>query len=698
LRKLFISLVLAVLCFPAVSHSLPSFPGAQGWGSDTVGGRDASAKLYKVNVVTDSGGASGSGSCSGNICTGDLRFALRASGPRIVIFTTGGTITLNSQLAITNGFLTVAGQTAPGDGIQIKDYGFNIVADDIIIRGLRIRPGDLAGTDDSIIVHGVGTSRNNIVLDHNSLSWALDELLTLWQHPGEIYHDITLSWNIFSEGIRPGAVGHGVLIGDGLSFANPSYNISIHHNLIAHNPDRNPLLKGSVLTELINNVGYNWNWFALRTMTKTAFIGNHYIKGPNTTSGDWFVVMADSDYTEPLPSNSVYLSNNIGPGRPTNTGDEWDCVFGGPSGGYAGYRTNTPPFTLSNVVEDDVSTVKSTVLAGVGATSPLRDSVDTRVVNDVNNITGSHIASQSAVGGWPTLAAGTYPTDTDLDGMPDAWESLNGTDPNVSDWNGDLDGDGYFNIEEYINSFFETATEETDPPDIVNQSPAPNATGWLITDREVSFDVTDATGVDSSTLTFNIDGATNQTCAVGLTCTPAGDPTSLNVVYSRGADWNYEQTYTANVAVDDTVSPANSQSTNWQFTTEINPDIGPPVLGVHSPSTGQTGWVITNRLVTFDITDDIELVDTSVQFNVDGGTTQTCGSGLACSWIIIGKQLHLEYTHGSDWSYSTSYTLNIPQALDTSSNNLNTSWGFSTESAPPPPGAPSDIEIHIERP
>jgi hypothetical protein len=244
---------------------------------------------------------------------------------------------------------------------------------------------------------------------------------------------------------------------------------------------------------------------------------------------------------------------------------------------------------------------------------------------------------------------------------------------------------------------YSTVGDET-PPDVVNQSPAPDVTGWLVTDREVSFDVTDETGVDSSTLTFNIDGATNQTCAVGLTCTPAGDPTSLNVVYNRGADWNYEQTYTANVAVDDTVFPANSQSTSWQFTTEINPDVGPPVLGVHSPSTGQTGRVITNRLVTFDITDDIELVDTSVQFNVDGGATQTCGSGLTCSWVIIGKQLHLEYTHGSDWAYSTSYTLNIPQALDTSSNNLNTSWGFSTESAPPHTGAPSDIEIHIERP
>jgi hypothetical protein len=101
---------------------------------------------------------------------------------------------------------------------------------------------------------------------------------------------------------------------------------------------------------------------------------------------------------------------------------------------------------------------------------------------------------------------------------------------------------------------YSVAGDET-PPDIVNKSPAPDVTGWLVTDRGVSFDVTDDTGVDSSTLTFNIDGATNQTCSSGLTCTPAGDPTSLNVVYNRGADWNYEQTYTANVAVDDTDRP-----------------------------------------------------------------------------------------------------------------------------------------------
>jgi hypothetical protein len=110
---------------------------------------------------------------------------------------------------------------------------------------------------------------------------------------------------------------------------------------------------------------------------------------------------------------------------------------------------------------------------------------------------------------------------------------------------------------------YSTVGDET-PPDVVNQSPAPDVTGWLVTDREVSFDVTDETGVDSSTLTFNIDGATNQTCAVGLTCTPAGDPTSLNVVYNRGADWNYEQTYTANVAVDDTMTRFFRRTVNLQ--------------------------------------------------------------------------------------------------------------------------------------
>jgi hypothetical protein len=282
----------------------------------------------------------------------------------------------------------------------------------------------------------------------------LDENVNLWQHPNYSYHDVLFSWNIISEGIRADKYNtHGALIGDGISFSNPVYNTTFHHNLIAHNADRNPRIKGSSEIEVINNVVYNWYWMGTLTGGKSAYIGNHYIAGPDTSANDWFLDIQDSNYTEALPDDSVYLSHNIGPGRLTDTGDEWNIVVGGPSGPLANYRTNTPPFTLSGVTVDDVSTVKSAVLDGVGATVPSRDSVDTRVINNVNSLGGGLISSQSAVGGWPTLAEGTYPGDTDGDGMPDAWETANGLNPNVVD-SLTYAASGYLWIEEYINSFF----------------------------------------------------------------------------------------------------------------------------------------------------------------------------------------------------------------------------------------------------
>jgi hypothetical protein len=290
-------------------------------------------------------------------------------------------------------------------------------------------------------------------------------MVTLWGHPDAIYKNITLSWNIFAEGLVAPYGGHGTLIGDGLSLANPSYNISLHHNLYANVEDRNPRLKGCTQAEIINNLGYNWGFYPGTTMSRSVWVGNHYIKGPNTTSGDWGIDFLTPNYCTPFPDASVYLSNNIGPGRPTNTGDEWNIAYGGPSGPWAPKRTNTPPFSLGNVVADDVNDVKSKLLSGAGATVPYRDSVDIRQINDVNNLTGRFISDPSAVGGWPTIATGTYPTDADGDGMPDTWETARGLNPNdPSDWNKDRDGDGYLNIEEYINSFFPAVISSLPPP------------------------------------------------------------------------------------------------------------------------------------------------------------------------------------------------------------------------------------------
>jgi hypothetical protein len=160
------------------------------------------------------------------------------------------------------------------------------------------------------------------------------------------------------------------------------------------------------------------------------------------------------------------VTHNIGPNRPTDTGDDWNVVVGGTSQ----YRTNTPPFALSGIVEDDVTTVQSKVLAstGAGAIIPSRDSLDAATINDVINGTGTIYGTIT----YPTPDTGTPPVDTDGDGMPDAWESANGTNPSVHDANGDVDGDGYTNIEEYINSFVPASGSPPPPTGLIPNPPS----------------------------------------------------------------------------------------------------------------------------------------------------------------------------------------------------------------------------------
>jgi len=460
-----------LLAIPMIANALPAFPGAMGWGSVTIGGRYAGVKLYKVNTLADGS----SGSCSGNICTGTLRYALTASGPRIVIFTVGGTITLQSSIWGVPPYLTVAGQTAPGGGILIRGpgnpegVGPSISLEgthDIIIRGLRIR--DYGDSAINVIGSSSSNPSYNVIIDHNSLSWSLDGVLGT----GVAAHDTTYSWNILSEGTPP--YPDLMLISSTQGCDRYTYNVSVHHNLFAHtgDMDRAPLIKHDTnATEVINNLIYNWNWMATWTMAPAYIAKNHYIKGANTQGGSTVcnaVRVGNEGECPQLPTASVMVSHNTGPCRPSDTGDDWLIV----SGGSSSYRTNTPYFTLSGITEDDVSNVKTLVLAGAGATAPSRDSVDIRIVNDVNNGTGGFINHPNDVGGWPTIASGTYPTDTDGDGIPNTWETARGLNPNdPSDWNKDRDGDGYLNIEEYINSFFPAIVSSLPPPFALTPNP-----------------------------------------------------------------------------------------------------------------------------------------------------------------------------------------------------------------------------------
>jgi len=320
----------------------------------------------------------------------------------------------------------------------------------VIIRGLRIRVGDHAigpkpQNRDGIVVANRDNAPYNIIIDHCSVSWAVDENISTWGR----CHDITFQWCIISEGLRnslhpKGAHSMGLLVG------NDANNISIHHNLFVHNRDRNPKGSKNTKIEVINNFIHNWRACATRTPALANIIGNHYQAGVDHTGG-----MGVRNPTDNVDAR-FYIKDNIGLGRPANVGSDWEIT----DMDSMQFGWNKPVFPLSNVTADNVSEVLWKLAnhsTGAGALIPGRDSVDIRIVKDVINETGRIIDSQNEVGGWPNYFTGRPAEDSDRDGMPDQWEISHGLDPqNRGDGVADRDGDGYTNVEEYINSFFES--------------------------------------------------------------------------------------------------------------------------------------------------------------------------------------------------------------------------------------------------
>ncbi len=441
-----ILLVILLLFDTLAAYAIPSFPTAEGYGANSIGGRVGS--VYKVTTTTD------------NNNPGSLRYCITRTGPRTCVFTTGGTITLTSRLDIENPYITIAGETAPGGGIQLRDNSLLVITHDVIIRHLRLRPGenvpDPADTD-AIIVTTSGAY--NIMLDHLSMSWAIDETAGLWDGP----HDVTYQWSIVSEPlpcptpIPPGCGGHkGFLVGA----SNSPYNWTVHHTLLAHNDDRNPLIEVGSGTAWINNVIYNWggeimNIWPVYGQIHINVIGNYFKQGPNSQNKKPIARWKDSnDNSTYSPNSELYHSDN------------YDTVFGTDVVRDSGTGTGTrivvigSPLSHPTVTTQAVVSAYSLVLANAGATKPARDSVDTRVVGHVQNGNGAIINTVSSVGGYPTLSAGTAPTDTDNDGMSDAWETLcSGTlgtlNPNSADGQTALSGidtkvNGYTALEVYL--------------------------------------------------------------------------------------------------------------------------------------------------------------------------------------------------------------------------------------------------------
>ncbi|MBW3634976.1 MAG: alpha/beta hydrolase fold domain-containing protein [Armatimonadetes bacterium] len=413
------------------SEFLPAFPGAQGAGAGATGGRGG--RVLAVTNLNDSG-------------AGSLRAAIEASGPRLVVFRVAGTIALQSRLTVRNGDLTIAGQSAPGGGIALKNYSFIIQASNVVVRHIRVRLGDEGTSEGDSITLGRGARR--VILDHCSASWSIDEALSL---SGE-NSDVTVQWCLIAEALNQskhakGAHGYG-------SLARADGAVSLHHNLWAHNNSRNPRLgdnygKAPYPTfDVRNNVIYNYGGTASgQTQGNFAanYVGNFIRSGPSSSAKTPITVGGPSQIR-------LYLAGNEWEGHESATRD--NALF--PNrlevDGKKAVELLSQPIAMPAVTTTSARVALEQVLAGAGATLPQRDSVDARIVSDVRNKTGRLIDSQNEVGGWPNLETAPAPEDTDGDGMPDAWERANGFKmQDASDGALDSDGDGYTNVEEWLN-------------------------------------------------------------------------------------------------------------------------------------------------------------------------------------------------------------------------------------------------------
>jgi hypothetical protein len=422
---------------PAPAPEVPAFPGAEGFGRFAVGGRGGA--VLRVTTLADSG-------------PGSLREAVERKGARTIIFDVGGTITLASPLKISRANITLAGQTAPGDGITLRGQQLIIAADDVIVRYIRVRLGDETGVqDDAVSV----TRGRRIILDHVSASWSVDETLSAgsrYSPPETGVYDLTVQWSIIAQSLSDsihdkGRHGYGSLIrgGHGARFSWLS-NLWADHQARMPRPgnyngrDVDPLggffeFRGNVFSNWGGSrAGYNADTDALAAYD---FVGNWYQAGPDSTGALAFC--------EENAGSRAYFADNAMNG--VVPADSWSLVGCTPP---EGYRSSTP-LADSGARTPSPALAWERVLARAGA-SKVRDSVDERIVAGVRSRTGRLINSQRDVGGWPALKGGPAWIDSDGDGMPDDWERARGFDlRDASDGAKDSDGDGFTNLEDWLN-------------------------------------------------------------------------------------------------------------------------------------------------------------------------------------------------------------------------------------------------------
>lgn len=424
-----------------------AFDGAKGFGRYSRGGRGGD--VHVVRNLDDGG-------------PGSLRAAVEAKGPRIIVFAVSGTIALRSPLLIANDRITIAGQTAPGDGITVRDQPVIIEASDVVVRYLRSRLGDENSPDDADAIWIAGG--NDIILDHVSASWSTDETLSVSPRraaqAGSL-GDVTVQWSFITESLNQshhpkGSHGYGSLVRGG-----HGSRYSFHHNLWAHHRARMPrpgnyLSRADdpvgALMEFRHNIFHNWGASPASADGSPAvtaagydvdpdnlvtyqFVNNDYRAGRNSVAALAFM--------EANRGASAWFSGNRMNGVVPD--DPWSLVAGSDR---IGYRLAAAPIALP-AIDESASAAAQRVLAKGGA-SRHRDAVDQRVVAALIDGSGGLIDSQLQVGGWPLLRSLAAPLDSDGDGLPDAWEKRHGLDPHQPDHNRVIGPDGRTAMDVYL--------------------------------------------------------------------------------------------------------------------------------------------------------------------------------------------------------------------------------------------------------
>ena len=666
MKKLLLATVafcaITLTALAATKEKQPAFPGAEGFGRYVTGGRGGA--VYHVSSLADDGSE------------GTLRWACEKKGARTIVFDVSGTIHLTSTLQLKQGNVTLAGQTAPGDGICVADYPFAIRANNVIVRFMRFRLGNnnvtLDGADGW---DGLGAmDQEGIMVDHCSVSWSIDECLSIYG-----VKNSTVQWTIASQsltnaGHSKGAHGYGGNWGGS--------GITYHHNLLAHHESRVPRLGPRYTTQLDermdmrNNVFYNWggNGCYGGEAMQVNIVNNYYKPGPATAKLSTVkqkriagIGVRTTEYVTNSPSyaptlhmwGKFYVDGNKNSKYTDVTRDNWTYGIynqidaSGNDGTYTATTKDTmkltTPIDFVTVTTHTPDAAYELVLKYAGC-SKVRDSYDEMIIGDTRNGVATYTGSGNKPGiintqndnkpadagddwsAWPTLNSTAAPADTDGDGMPDEWETANGLDANNAKDGTLTASNGYTNLENYLNSLVADITSG----ELEGGTPEGSVT-YEGSEPEASvYELSPTTSEDEWTFTGGFSITTKKGYATGSSCGIAG------IKYSRN------ELFTINI-------PDGISLTKAEFTGYSNVDDGTSYLSLLGNDTfAETDYVFPSRSGGASVTHAIALstpATKTLPFKVSGNQSvfviklyPADAAGIADVTTANNRRRHYTYT------------------------------------------------------